>query len=345
MKKIFITILVLCALLSTLKPDITYSNNENREMQKFPNSSILNAQWMTDFDKYTSDQFIFRDQWLSAKTYIEMLTFKKCINNVYITNDRLLNNYTDTDFDKKRVEYNINTINSFVKKYNAKLYLIPTSSEIYKDDMPFYNNNIDINKKLEGLENYIDMYDVLNKHKDEYIYYNTDHHWTTIGAYYAYQSMFENHVEFNKKLISDEFLGTIHSKLNIKFEPDKIYINDSKTDFNVFYDLGKEDLGLYFDKYLEGKDKYSYFLDNNHGLIQIVNNNINNNKSIVIIKDSFSNCLTPFIAENYKNVYLIDLRYFNINVSTYLKTIKYDDIYIIYNKVNFLQDENFVKFK
>ena len=346
MKKIFIGILLAGLLLSTIKKDVGYSNNENRMMQSFPKSStILDGKFMEDFDKYASDQFIFRDNWLSAKTYIEFLTFKKCINGVYITEDRLLNNYTETDFDDKQIEFNKAMINYFTKTYNAKVYLIPSSSEIYKNELPVFNNMTNINSKLEGLENYVLLDDLMNEHKDEYIYYKTDHHWTTLAAYYFYKDVLNGKCEFDEKLIDDDFYGTIHSKINMDLFSDEIHINGSDTHFEAYYDLGKEDKGIYFDKYLDGKDKYSYFLDSNHGLIEIVNNDIDNNKSIVIVKDSFSNCLVPFIAEDYKKVYVIDLRYFNINLSTYLKTIKYDEIYIIYNKINFLQDANFTKFR
>ena len=343
MKKIFLALIVLLGIISTILPDKSFSDGENRLLQTFPNSDILSGQFMQDMDSYLTDQFVGRDQFLQTKTYLEKFMLKKCINNVFITDNRLFNRYSEADFNKTQIEKNIKYTNSFVNKYNAKVFLIPNSYEVYSEELPFYCDNLELNHYFTSLKNVNIMDSLMNEHKDEYIYYNTDHHWTTLGAYYFYSQLVEDPVEYNPELVDNEFLGTIHSKINIKFKYDSIFKHNSASKINVYYDMGKDNLGMYFDKYLEGKDKYSYFLDSNHAIVHFENENAQTDKSILVVKDSFSNCLAPFLAETYSNVYLVDLRYFNGNVDGLIKTLEIDEYYVIYNKVNFLQDENLFK--
>jgi hypothetical protein len=133
-----------------------------------------------------------------------------------------------------------------------------------------------------------------------------------------------NYEEFDNVILGNYLVSTTISNLN-----------SANTDFNVYYEMGKEDLGLYFDNYLDVKDKYAYFLDANHALVQIRNNDIDSDEKLLIIKDSYANCLVPFLAESYKEVDVIDLRFFNLPMSTYLKTAQYDRIIVLYNKNGF----------
>lgn len=346
MKKLFLGILLGLGLLSIIIPDRTMSDSENRILQEFPEfslDSLFSGEFTSTIDTYTSDQVVFRDQFIKLNTVVDRVKLKQCINDVYMVGDRLYNRYSSDDIDLEQVEKNINALNKFTEKHdNAKVILIPMSSDLYKEELPFFNDNISYDV-LNNINGVIFADELLDEHKDEYIYYKTDHHWTTLGAYYLYSSLVDNPVEYNKETVSDDFWGTIHSKINIKCSLDQIDIHKSNTNFEVFYDGGKEDKGLYFDKYLETKDQYSYFLDSNHALVQIVNKDINNGKTLLLIKDSFSNCLAPFLAEHYENVYILDLRYFNGSVDMYAKMISADDIYVIYNKINFMQDKNIFK--
>lgn len=316
---LFFIIIFIVPIINIFTADREKSDTENRHLQQLPKlEGVLEGDFQSAFDKYTSDQIILRDEIVSLKNYIEIGMMKLEVNGVYINNP-WVERHSDKDYDKELMKKNIEIIETFKEKYNAEIYLV--ANACFSDD--YYGNNVDIS-------------DVPYVYYDDLEFYKTDHHWTTLAAYNLYKKIVDNPVEYNPVLVSDSFLGTINNKLNISMKPDSIYRHDSDTNFTVYYDMGKKDLGFYFDKYLETKDKYSYFLDGNHGLVEVVNEDIDNDERILIIKDSYANCFVPFIAENYKEVDVIDLRYFNMKMSYFIKD--YDRIIFLYNVDNFLNN-------
>lgn len=345
---IFILIIFLVPIMSILTPDRTFSDTENRELQTFPEfslESIFDSKFQSEFENYMNDQIVLRNEMVETKTYLELLQMKLAINDIYKAEDGFfIERHPDTEYDIDLVNKNVNALNKFVEKYNAEVYLVPNANVILKDKILFAND-ADIDKLLSGVKNVTFVDGILMNYSGDKsdLYYKTDHHWTTIGAYELYKNIVENPVEKDLVSVTDEFLGTIHNKLNIIMKYDTIYKQNSTTNFKVYYDLGTEDLGLYFDNYLSVKDKYAYFLDANHGLIQIRNQDIDSNEKLLIIKDSYANCLVPFLAENYKEVDVIDLRFFNLPISSYLKSYQYDRIIVLYNKNGFATNADVYK--
>lgn len=345
---VFIIIIFGFLIISTIIPDKTFSDYENRILQKCPEvsiESIFKGEFQKKFDTYVSDQIVFKNYLVKTKNYLDILQLKLEVNKVYIgQDDFFIERHSIKDYDLELLKENINDLNTFKDKYNAEIYLIPNACDVLSDKV-YYTNDIDFNYYMSDIEN-IDYVDNIlkNYNKDKSnLYYKTDHHWTTLGAYELYKNIVENPVELNLEVVDKNFLGTINNKLNINMVPDIIYKHNSDTNFSVYYDLGKKDLGLYFDKFLNTKDKYSYFLDSNHGLIQIINEDINNNEKVLIIKDSYANCFAPLIAENYKQVDVLDLRYFNMPLSNYLKIYQYDRIIVLYNKDGFANNSDIFK--
>jgi hypothetical protein len=347
---VFLIMIFGILVVSTILPDKDFSEYENRLLQMMPSISmekIFDGSFQSEFDTYTSDQVVFKDFFVKSKNYLDIAQLKLAVNGVYnAADDFYIERHSKKDYDLEKLKNNIDILNSFKEQYGAEVYLVPNASTILSDKI-FLQEDLNFNEALKEIENidYVDS--VLNDYKGDKsdLYYKTDHHWTTIGAYQLYKELVDNPVELNLKEVTNEFYGTINNKLNIAMKPDSIYIHDSKTNFSVYYDLGKEDKGLYFDKYLNMKDKYSYFLDSNHGLIQIINEDINSDEKVLIIKDSYANCLAPLLAENYKQVDLIDFRFFNMPISSYLKTYKYDRIIVLYNKDGFANNDDFFRLK
>lgn len=337
---IFIAVIFLVPIASLLTPDKTFSEYENRELQTLPELSwnaIFESEFQSDFESYMNDQVVLRNEMVTAKTYLDLLQLKLAVNDIYKAEDNFfIERHPETEYDMELVNKNVAALNKFVEAYGADVYLVPNANVILQDKILFAND-ADIDQMLSNVENVTFVDEILNNYSGNKsdLYYMTDHHWTTIAAYELYKNIVDNPVDKNLIPVSTEFYGTIHNKLGINMKPDTIYKQDSDTDFNVYYEMGKEDLGLYFDNYLDVKDKYAYFLDANHALVQIRNNDIDSDEKLLIIKDSYANCLVPFLAENYKEVDVIDLRFFNLPMSTYLKTAQYDRIIVLYNKNGF----------
>lgn len=358
--------LIICNL---AKPEKRFSENENRflaELPKYTNEKLLNGEFMNGLDEYINDQFVFRDHWISLKTMAERAMLKPDINSVYFAkDDYLIEKHDKSDVSEEQAEKNKERLIEFVKKYVEKLgedhvnvMLVPTASEILKDKLPPFATGYDqdayINEVIEALPEgtFIDIRNNFNQHKDEYIYYRTDHHWTALGAFYAYEQWAReagftplSKEQFDITLGSDQFYGTLHSKVNVNVKPDEIYLYQIKKDMNyqLLYNLKDQTDSLYDLSKLEGKDKYSVYMGGNNALVEVKTNNMNGRR-ILVIKDSYAHSFVPFAVNHYEETYMIDFRYFNMGVEQFVEENKITDILVLYNTMNFVQDKNSINF-
>lgn len=352
------------SILNIITPDKSISETENRPLQQFPKFTwerLVSGKFTSEFDEYMTDQFVFKDDWVGVKSDVERLLLKGKNNGVYFGKQGyLLEEFLTSG---KYFTRNLESINSFhelLPDLKTEVMLIPTAVEIYKDLLPLYAPTYDQNLMLKQASatlsvDLIDMYSVLEAHKSEYIFYKTDHHWTTLGAFYAYQSLMRaigekpyTLEEFEIKQVSDSFYGTYYSKANNHhLPPDSmdIFIPKNDVDFSVSFNGAEPTLdGLYDYNYLSQKDKYSMFLGGNQPLT-IVKSSINNGKKLVVFKDSYAHSLVPFLALHFEEIHLIDLRYFNMNPYEYIRNESFDQALFLYNLSTFGSEPNLIKLK
>lgn len=365
----FVLLIAIGTIASILAPTKSFSQNENRFLQQMPEISVqafLNGTFESEYETFVTDQFILRDHWIALKTNMERLLQKKDINGVYFAkDDYLIERHETSKIDPEQAEKNLDRLEQFVNQAVEELgvnrvnvMLIPTASEVLTDKLPPFANGYDQLAVIEELKNRIpedcvvDVTDTLKEHADEYIYYRTDHHWTTLGAYYAYSQWAQAagfvpfaQEEFNIVKATDEFYGTIASKVNVTVKPDDIYLYEKLGDpqYSVEYNQTEEADTLYHYESLETKDKYTVFLNGNNALVKIVSENKNGRK-LVVIKDSFSHCFVPFLADHYEEVYMVDFRYFRMGISQFMEQEGITDVLVLYNVINFVEDVNSLTF-
>ena len=356
----FVAVVLGVTILDVVTADKSFSEVENRKLSEkveFSVEGFLDGSFQKDYETYVNDQFIQRDLWIDIKSRGEF-ALGKIENNgiIYGEDDFLFDKFTKVD--EGRVKANTDAINIFAEKHKGKvsLMLIPNSYEIYNEKLPtgspVINQEEAINNIYNSIKNVkeIRVYDELEENKDEYIYYRTDHHWTTKGAYIAYEKYMKSideisvPIEENDQIILDDFYGTYFSKakpFNISGDSLTYYEMDNRTmqigdkTFKTLYDLSKADI----------RDKYSLFLNGNNGLTVIENNNLDNNKKILVVKDSFANSFIPFLTENFEEIHVIDLRHYQQNFNDYVDNNNFDEILALYNYQNFATDVNLLKFK
>lgn len=357
----FFTVLAVLFFLDIVSKDMEFSDIENRFLQKKPSfniDDILNGKYFSDYDKYINDHFIFRDKFINLKSIIEKIQFKQENNGIVYGQDGYMFEKV-INLNTEILEKNINALDVFLKEYdNAKLMIVPYSYTMLKD---YYNENLillDEKKFINmiydkiGESKTIDVITTLEENKSKYIYYRTDHHWTSYGAYLAYKKYCEKIDENNILSIDNlkenkvsNFKGTFYSKSKL--------IN-SKSDTLTYYDMSNLKMKINNNDNFESiykldnllkRDKYAVFLDGNHSKIKIMNESNNNGKRLVVIKDSFANNMIPFIANNYEETIVIDLRYFQENINTFFKDNKFDDILVLYSFQSLQTDKNIIKIK
>lgn len=340
--------------------DKEYSAREKRELKqrpKFGVAAFIKNNFKDDYETYLSDQFPMRNTWITVKSEADYLLGKREMNGVYFGKDNyLLEKYDASDFNWKRVKKNLKKTAEFIKKTeNAKVMFVPTKSRIMSDKLPpfaekdaeerFYN----MASEYVSEENCIPIENELKKHTREYIYYRTDHHWTMLGAYYAYIVWAEqmglepfSQAQFNKIEACNDFYGTTYAKVNTRGKADTITLYETKEDlgYALDYNMGEFTSDSFYDETkIKTNDKYEVFFGGNQPLIEITNNT-ENQKTLLIIKDSFGNSFAPFAANHYKKTVVVDMRYVNIAPSKLAQAYQADDILILYNSVQYMNDRN-----
>ena len=322
-------IIVVLLILFIILPKNNFSNNENRYLEKFPKisvESIFDGTYMKKFESYVEDHFPFREFFLSLKTNVFKLSGITKQSDVYFGKaGYLLQQYNNPENEDKIIRI-VNRFVSSNDNVNFDFLLVPTSVYVNSDKLP--KNSINSNEK-ETIEyyskkiktNFIDISETLLENNEKYLYYRTDHHWTTYGAEVAYLEYCKNKglvaKKFDYELVDDNFYGTLYSKvIDNSLEQDSIYRIKDDNLYDVYYkDKDKVTNSFYEESYLKNKDKYSYFLDNNHDLIVVTNNSAINNDELLIIKDSYANAFVPFVASHYKKLHIIDPRYYKNNIT------------------------------
>ena len=361
---IFMVLLLGLAGKEELSHQRTYSPVEKRELQTRPEISItkvLDGRFQKKYESYLRDQFPGRDHWVSFQTDMELFMGKNEIHNVYIgKNHYLLEHYTEKEFDPQQISKNLQALEKFVgkTKQNADVHvmMVPTKSWVLREKLPafaphykeqkFYDA---LQQKLEKEDVLISVEPVLDAHKEEEIYYRTDHHWTTLGAWYAYEQYTKavggdlQRAQGKKKFrcISKDFYGTTYAKINYARQADKIEIYEPADKLRVVYNMGeKKTKTLYDVSFLKTADQYSVFTGGNQAVLEITGG-IKNGKTLLLIKDSFANSILPFLAEDYEKLVVVDLRQLNVSGDRLLEMFSPTDILILYNSAQFAQDKEF----
>ena len=351
---------------SLLAPDKEFSELENRYLQTPPKLSLENLQsgkFMEDAEDYVNDHVIGRDLWVALKAWSERLSGKQENNGVYFgKNDTLINRLDEPSWEdipaqggtsaKPGLETSAGYVNALVSNVDVPVYfgIIPSSAEIWSDRLPEGAPTADekaiIDRLYDMVQTYtIDVYSALEEHKDEDIYYRTDHHWTSLGAYYGYTALMEAMGmeaaplnEDAKVTVTDSFYGTIFSSSGVRWvAPDHIdrYISGDGLKVTAYFDGTPTDSTLYVDSYLDKKDKYSSFLGGNQPLCVIETEHTDAPK-VLVIRDSYSDSLAPFLTQNFSEIHLFDPR-MNLNsVKDYVEANEIDQVVVLYSISNFI---------
>lgn len=359
-----LTIILFITIIDISNKDKNFSNFENRSLAQRPVfylDDFLKGRFSKDYERYINDQFVFRDTWIDLKSRSEYLLGKIENNNIIYGKDNFLFEKYEK-VDEENLAKNIDSVLGFIKKIpnnKVNFMIIPSSYTIYKDYLPYGINLVDQEFYINNIYNYLSNYnntktisliDIFKENNDKYIYYKTDHHWTSFGSYLAYSEFVKNNnlslVDINNlnKHEVNNFYGTYFSKSkNFNAESDLITYYDVPN-LSVSIDGVPVD-NINDNSKWSSSDKYSAFLRGNNGLTIIQNNDISNNNKILVLKDSFGNSFIQYLVNNYKEVYVVDLRGFIGSFNEFFKSNNFDDVLIMYNFINLADDVNISKIK
>lgn len=343
-----------------LWPKRAESDLERRDLAQFPKfsfSSLVKNEWTAKYGEYTKDQVIERDSWLKAQSLCESLLFRKEeIGGAMIgKNDALFTKmFALTPTEEKLLQKNTTLVQQFIEKFPGQVtfLLAPSSSVINAEELPANTPMLDENARLDtifstvGEANSLDLREPFTAAKDDVqLYYDTDHHWTSYGAYLAYQQFCQMRgltpmeVSENDYTTVPGFYGTTYSKaLYWKSKPDTIAYLDlpnAMTVWNVSptFELTENFTATMYDKSkLETGDKYAMFLYGNNGYSTIEGDG---EGSILVVKDSYANSFIPYLTANYARIGVIDPRGFGLSVADFAQQEGYDEVLLLFNFQSF----------
>lgn len=360
---IFILTLFLFLIINVIVPDREKSVQENRMLAtkpKFRLSSLISGDYDEKFEAYMDDQFVGRDVWRKLKVTVDRIGGSRLENGVYIgKNGQLLEQIEVAD--ETHLAANIKAIKSFSEsqsKIPVRMMLVPDAANVLNHSLPALAKPEDqtqmfsmVRKDLGDSVEWIDVSTELNKHKTEKIYYKTDHHWTTLGAFYAFQAAAPSlgidgdlSGKYVSYTVSDSFNGMLASKSGVNLgekEQIDIYMpTEEDTDLIVDYvDEGKRSTSLYDSSKLKEKDQYTVFLGGNSSLLDIRTVSTST-KRLLLVKDSFANSFIPFLTPYYREIVVVDPRYYSGTINDLMDSYRISEVLFLYSGNTFFKDNN-----
>lgn len=374
----FLFALGILTALSIFKQQKSFSDIENRYLQTRPEftwKDFFNGTFGEDYENYIADQFPVRDAWVTLKVYGEKARGMMDANGVFFGSDGyLFENDGFLLYEDPQAQKNTDDLNRFIDRYSGKMasmsvVFVPSSSAVLEQKLPalapVYPQNLWIenafnpesHKNRENNVHFINLYDSFSQYKNDYIYYRTDHHWTTYGAYLAYTMWAEEmgftplkENDFKIETAAVDFYGTLYSKVHAFAKADTIEMYIPKEDLSqslIIDGSEKNETSIYDYSKLNTRDKYGLFLGGNYGL-EIVKTAgdapVVPGRKLLIIKDSFANCFVPFASLHFSETVVVDLRHMNMNLSSVIEKYGITDILVLYNIKNFAEDKNVYRF-
>lgn len=340
---------------------------ENRKAAQFPAFSVealLDGRWQSGFARWMQDQFLLRDAWINTQRAADEIVFQKAEEGgILLGKDQWMFTklFTIDDATRQQTAKNVQAVAEFAARYPGKVtfLLAPSASVIYPEALPAGAPMADENALLDDIfaqvgesAAVIDLREPFTARRDEYLYFKTDHHWTTNGAYRAYEQFcalkgltpFDRDV--HEAVTVEDFQGTHYSATRLwNVENDTITyypLPNQMTIYNItgeaqYEPMTTENL-INTDKFAT-RDKYAAFLDGNNGYSVIEGDG---EGSILVVKDSYANSFIPYLTANYEKIGVVDFRNFKYGLDSTIEREGYDEVLILYNFQTFIADTDLI---
>ena len=356
---VVMTAVFLCGFLlwGILKPTDSESVSERRPLAAFPSingDSVFSGSFMTDFEKYTLDQFPLRDQFRTVKAVTAFYIFgQKDNNEIYIEDGFAAK--LEYPLNTDSIEYAASRFQFVYDKYMAdkdmKVYLSVIPDKNYfmaeKNGYP----SIDYEKFISDMRNHMDFaeYIGITDLLELSDYYCTDTHWrqekiTDIAKHLAAEMGVSLSAEYTVNHVDDPFYGVYYgqSALPLPFE-DMYYLDNAVLKDCKVYDFETNAyIPVYDLEKTKGNDPYEMFLSGSKSLLTIENPNGSTEKELIIFRDSFGSSIAPLLAEGYSKITLVDIRYISPNMLDKFIEFTNQDVLFLYS-TSVLNNSNTIK--
>ena len=331
-----------------LLPKKSFSEMEKRylaEVPVFNARNLFSGQWGREVEDYLTDHVPGRNLFVGINAYLERLAGRQHLKDVWIAEEKLVE--APVTLDEKAIARNMKAIHNLANNLDQKVHVMVVPSAGWAAGVEGYTDDAAITAIYDAAEENVravSVEDLFSGRPD--LYYNTDHHWTSRGAYDAYADFMEllgreyRHAEDFQVTVAEDFQGSTYSRSALWMTPAESIELWQGSDCLTVTNGESEEVhsGIFYLERLEEADKYTVFLDGNHSVVRVMNPE--KQGKLLVIRESYSNCLGGFLAESYGEVVLVDLRYYRQAVSELVNQEGFDDILVCYSCANFLTDTN-----
>ncbi len=342
-----------------LQPEKNFSEREKRYLAEKPElsmQSLVSGEFTEKLGSYVADHFPGRELFVGINAYFDLYSGRQESMEYFTAGDgRLFARPMSRDF--QTMDANLAFVNSFAQDIAraeagipVSLMLVPSSGAVLLDE-PDYPDGEIISYAYERADTgHVDLMQIFRANADPgSLYYRTDHHWTSEGAFQAACAYRKSlglsclaREDYTQRSY-EPFYGSAYAASGLWLtEPDSLELWYSGNVLQVSNETGAVNDGVFYLNRLEEQDKYQVYLDGNHSLVRIENlsHRAGEERCLLVIRDSFSNSLGCFLADLYDKVILVDLRYYRLPLTELLLEEDVDEILIEYSVDNFLNDAN-----
>lgn len=359
----FVSCVFLFMLLNVIVPDKEMSKQQNKMLAQRPKISLeglISGTYMERYENYLKDQFAGSDVLQKLQVSLKRLGGSKLENGIYIGKDGQLMDEIVTP-DQEMLRENLDAIKQFADtndNLNLYMILVPDAANILSEKLPSLATTADQNAMIAQVEKqlgdsvrWIDATSVMEQHADEYIYYRTDRNWTSLGAFYVFTQSCETlgidvaaQSTFVAYPVSTTFNGILSAKSSVGLnETDDIYIYVQKENAGEvvinYVDEQRKTTSLYDSSKLETRNQYDLFLGGDTSLIDIKTVSTSERR-LLLVKDSFANCFVPFLEPYFREIVMVDPRYYSGTIDEIMDTYRITDVMFLYSGNSFFRDNN-----
>ena len=350
----------LYALLNVLVPDRTVSETEKRALASFPEVSsdrIVSGNFSEDFETWASDQLVGRNALIRIRSAFGLLTGNRLSRDVCKSGDGYLIERM-TEVDQNRLDQMLNAVNSFCARTEipGTFVCAPNAVSICSDLLPASAITEDQGTWMQYIGNNLNgpvFCDLTGPLAEYYAnggqsYYRSDHHWTTEAAYYTLPTVRaalgldpESAPSMTPLAVCNDFVGSLAAKSGFsvsKKDTIFIYRRDAEPAYIVTDPSAQTKRAtVYSMEGLKSSDPYTVFLGGNTGHLNIQTDNAEGEK-LLVFKDSYFNCFLPFLLSDYREIDIIDPRYYYENLDELILMGGYDRVLFFYDLNTLAED-------
>lgn len=334
--------------LGYLLPKAEFSEMEKRYLAEPPSMSVqslFSGKWGKEAETYLTDHVPGRNLFVGINAYLELWAGRQGLKDVWVAEGKLLE--APAACDESTVKKNMQFVNNFAQTVGQQVDVMIVPSAGWAAGVAGYDDQdtLEAVYQAAGPEVSIVSVEGIFENRPD-LYYNTDHHWTSQGAYLAYETYMRilgkgyRPAENFTIATADNFQGSTYSRSALWLTPAE-QMELWQGSENLTVSNGETEgthSGIFYKENLEIADKYTVFLDGNHSIVRV--KNPEKTGKLLVIRDSYGHCLGGFLAESYGEVVLVDLRYYRQAVSELVEQEGFDNILVCYSCANFLTDTN-----